>query len=113
MAFCFLGRAEAAGHIEGVSYGVNQEGQLRVVIESDQALPYKTKILEGEAHIFVKGTLDPSIVPIYHPRESTHVKTVRLQKTPKGTLIHITRQRPRMTRSWQMRSKRSSCRRPM
>lgn len=89
MAFCFLGRAEAAGHIEGVSYGVNQEGQLRVVIESDQALPYKTKILEGEAHIFVKGTLDPSIVPIYHPRESTHVKTVRLQKTPKGTLIHI------------------------
>ena len=54
----FLGRAEAAGHIEGVSYGVNQEGQLRVVIESDQALPYKTKILEGEAHIFVKGTLD-------------------------------------------------------
>ena len=47
MAFCFLGRAEAAGHIEGVSYGVNQEGQLRVVIESDQALPYKTKILEG------------------------------------------------------------------
>ena len=54
MAFCFLGRAEAAGHIEGVSYGVNQEGQLRVVIESDQALPYKTKILEGEAHIFVK-----------------------------------------------------------
>ena len=57
MAFCFLGRAEAAGHIEGVSYGVNQEGQLRVVIESDQALPYKTKILEGEAHIFVKGTL--------------------------------------------------------
>mgnify|MGYP002266772056 CR=1 FL=1 len=79
MAFCFLGRAEAAGHIEGVSYGVNQEGQLRVVIESDQALPYKTKILEGEAHI----------VPIYHPRESTNVKTVRLQKTPKGTLIHI------------------------
>ena len=89
MAFCFLGRAEAAGHIEGVSYGVNQEGQLRVVIESDLALPYKTKILEGEAQIFVKGTLDPSIVPIYHPRESTHVKTVRLQKTPKGTLIHI------------------------
>ena len=89
MAFCFLGRAEAAGHIEGVSYGVNQEGQLRVVIESDQALPYKTKILEGEAHIFVKGTLDPSIVPIYHPRESTHVKTVRLQKTPKGTLIDV------------------------
>lgn len=54
MAFCFLGRAEAAGHIEGVSYGVNQEGQLRVVIESDQALPYKTKILEGEAHILLR-----------------------------------------------------------
>lgn len=50
----FLGRAEAAGHIEGVSYGVNQEGQLRVVIESDQALPYKTKILEGEAHILLR-----------------------------------------------------------
>lgn len=52
MAFCFLGRAEAAGHIEGVSYGVNQEGQLRVVIESDQALPYKTKILEGGGPYF-------------------------------------------------------------
>ena len=84
MAFLFLGRAEAAGHIEGVSYGVNQEGQLRVVIESDQALPYKTKILEGEAHIFVKGTLDPSIVPIYHPRESTIRENGSFAKDTKG-----------------------------
>ncbi|MCD2436463.1 N-acetylmuramoyl-L-alanine amidase [Acidaminococcus sp. NSJ-142] len=87
--FCFWGSAEAAGHIVGVSYGVNQKGQLRVVIESDEPLPYKTKILEGEAHIFINGILEPSIAPIYQPRESTHVRTVRLQKTPKGTLIHI------------------------
>lgn len=89
MLFCCWGRAEASGHITGVSYGVNQAGQLRVVIESNQPLPYEMKILEGEAHVFVKGTLAASIAPVYHPRESTHVKTVRFQKTTNGTLIHI------------------------
>ena len=59
--FCFWGSAEAAGHIVGVSYGVNQKGQLRVVIESDEPLPYKTKILE--AHIFINGYWNPQSLP--------------------------------------------------
>jgi len=89
LSFLATGKAQAAPTIQNVVYGVNQNGRLRVVMDTNNAASYRTEAADRELRVTVYGNLRSSIPRIYEPKNAPYVKRVILERKVNRTIVHI------------------------
>ena len=97
--FCLVaclgtGNAQAASKIQDVVYGVNPNGRLRIVLDTNQATKYKTEMLENELRVTVYGNLNSSIPRVTTPKKATYVSKVYLERKVNATVVHVMMKKP-------------------
>ena len=83
------GNAQAASKIQDVVYGVNPNGRLRIVLDTNQATKYKTEMLDNELRVTVYGNLKSSIPRVTTPKKATYVSKVYLERKINATVVHV------------------------
>lgn len=92
---CFLvglttmGQAEAAPTIKDVVYGVNPDGQLRIVLDTSSAAKYKTEYSSKELRVTVYGNLKSRIDRNVTPKNAPYIRNVQLERKVNSTVVHI------------------------
>lgn len=94
MACLGTGNAQAASKIQDVVYGVNPNGRLRIVLDTNQATKYKTEMLDNELRVTVYGNLKSSIPRVTTPKKATYVSKVYLERKINATVVHVMMKRP-------------------
>ena len=97
--FCLVaclgtGNAQAAAKIQDVVYGVNPNGRLRIVLDTNQATRYKTEMLDNELRVTVYGNLNSSIPRVTTPKKATYVSRVYLERKVNATVVHVMMKKP-------------------
>ncbi|MCF0139127.1 N-acetylmuramoyl-L-alanine amidase family protein [Acidaminococcus fermentans] len=97
--FCLVaclgtGNAQAASKIQDVVYGVNPNGRLRIVLDTNQATKYKTEMLDNELRVTVYGNLKSSIPRVTTPKKATYVSKVYLERKINATVVHVMMKKP-------------------
>ena len=88
------GNAQAASKIQDVVYGVNPNGRLRIVLDTNQATKYKTEMLDNELRVTVYGNLKSSIPRVTTPKKATYVSKVYLERKVNATVVHVMMKKP-------------------
>lgn len=83
------GKAQAAPTIQNIVYGVNQNGRLRVVMDTNTATRYRTEALDRELRVTVYGNLRSSIPRVYVPKNAPYVQKVQIERKVNRTVVHI------------------------
>ena len=99
LVFCLVaclgtGNAQAASKIQNVIYGVNPNGRLRIVLDTNQATKYKTEMLDNELRVTVYGNLKSSIPRVTTPKNATYVSRVYLERKVNSTVVHVNMKKP-------------------
>ena len=89
LSFLTTGKAQAAPSIQNIVYGVNQNGRLRVVMDTNTAASYRTEASDRELRITVYGNLRSSIPRVYVPQNAPYVQKVLLERKVNRTIVHI------------------------
>ena len=89
LSFLATGKAQAAPTIQNVVYGVNQNGRLRVVMDTNRAASYRTEATDRELRVTVYGNLRSSIPKVYVPKNAPYVQKVYLERKINRTIVHI------------------------
>ena len=94
VAFLGTGNAQAASKIQDVVYGVNPNGRLRIVLDTNQPTKYKTEMLDNELRVTVYGNLKSSIPRVTTPKKATYVSKVYLERKVNATVVHVMMKKP-------------------
>lgn len=99
LVFCLVaclgtGNAQAASKIQDVVYGVNPNGRLRIVLDTNQPTKYKTEMLDNELRVTVYGNLKSSIPRVTTPKKATYVSRVYLERKVNATVVHVMMKKP-------------------
>ena len=83
------GQALAAPTIQNVVYGVNPDGRLRIVLDTNTAARYKTEFVGNELQVTVYGNLSSSVPKVYSSSKAPYVKRVTLERKINRTIVHV------------------------